>query len=108
MTGELRAFEAYLIFDFAEDRAAAQHALETVERWRKSFKLRDQVLAREKRAEEAIRVVVRLAFEEYERLAFERWLERIPREEAFAGAGREMIHATDERFRRAADWFGPV
>ena len=106
MPGEARAFEAYLIFDFGQDRMAAEEAVAAVEGWRGSFKLRDQLLAREKPAEEGIRVVVRLAFEEFERLGFERWLQRIPGEEVFARAGLEMIRSGDERFGWAVEWFG--
>lgn len=105
MVGETRAFEAYLIFDFGEDRMAAQQGLATVEQWRKSFKLRDQLEARLRLAEEGARVAVHLAFEEFEKLAFERWLERIPREEVFAPAGVEVIRPGDERFRWAGEWF---
>lgn len=106
MAGETRAFAAYLIFDFGEDRSAAEQALSVLEQWRKSFKLRDQLLAREMTVEEGTRVTVRLAFEEFEKLAFERWLERIPREELFARAGLEIIRPGDERFRWVGEWFG--
>lgn len=108
MAGEARPLEAYLIFDFGEDRGGAEQAVATVENWRRWFKLRDRLVVREKPAAEGIRVVVRLAFEEFERLAFERWLERIPREDIFTRAGLEIIRPGDERFGWAAEWFGPV
>ena len=103
-----RGFAAYLIFDFGKERRAARAALAQVELWSQLFKLHGQLLAREKLAGESAQVVVCLKFEEFEKLAFERWLERIPREEMFACARQELIRSGDERFAWAGEWFGPV
>ena len=105
---EAPSFSAYLIFDFGEDHVAAERALGQVEQWVRAFKLHGQLLARARRTGEQTRLLVRLAFEEFEQLAFERWLERIPREAVFAGAEVATVRPGDALFAWACEWFGPV
>lgn len=105
---EAPRFFAYLIFDFGDDHVAAERARNQIEQWVRAFKLHGQLLARARRTGEQSRLLVRLAFEEFEQLAFERWLERIPREAVFASAELATVRPGDSLFEWACEWFGAV
>lgn len=52
-----------------------------------------------------IRLLVRLAFSDHEKLSHQRWLERIPAEEPFKSARGQMIRTGDPEFPETADLF---
>lgn len=106
MGAEAASFRAYLIFDFGADIENARRAVAQVEHWGKAFKLHGQMRAREQPSGGRITVVVRLEFEEFEKLAFERWLARIPSEDVFATAELEILRGGEERFKQVEGWFG--
>ena len=52
-----------------------------------------------------IRILIRLTFSDHEKLSHQRWLDRIPAEEAFKSAKGETIRQTDADFAKTAELF---
>ena len=52
-----------------------------------------------------IRILIRLSFSDHEKLSHQRWLDRIPAEEAFKSAKSETIRQTDAGFAKTAELF---
>lgn len=52
-----------------------------------------------------VRVLIRLAFSDHEKLSYQRWLDRIPSEEPFKSAKGETIRHSDASFAKTADLF---
>jgi hypothetical protein len=52
-----------------------------------------------------IRVLVRLAFSDHEKLSHQRWLDRIPAEEPFKSVGTETVRAGEPNFAKTAELF---
>lgn len=52
-----------------------------------------------------IRILIRLSFSDHEKLSHQRWLDRIPAEEAFRSAKSETIRQTDAGFAKTAELF---
>ena len=83
--------ETYLVFEFDEP-AWAEQAEAQITEWVKGFRIAfGQLAARREQRGHGATLVVRLGFSEHERLAYERWQERIPREPPFARAQRWAV-----------------
>lgn len=54
---------------------------------------------------ERLRVLVRLEFSDHEKLSYHRWLERIPAEEPFRAAAKQMLSRGQEGFDEALRLF---
>jgi hypothetical protein len=52
-----------------------------------------------------IRVFVRLAFSDHEKLSYQRWLDRIPTEEPFKSAQGETVRSGQSEFEKASEQF---
>jgi hypothetical protein len=52
-----------------------------------------------------IRLLVRLAFSDHEKMSHQRWLSRIPAEDAFKSAQAETVHSGGPAFRQASELF---
>ncbi|MGC2332896.1 MAG: hypothetical protein WA581_15695 [Candidatus Acidiferrales bacterium] len=52
-----------------------------------------------------IRVFVRLAFSDHEKLSYQRWLNRIPTEEPFKSAQGETVRSGQSEFEKASEQF---
>lgn len=63
--------------------------------------------AKEGKAERAgtVRLFVRLAFSDHEKLSHQRWLDRIPAEEPFKSAKSETVRAGDAAFAKTSETF---
>jgi len=61
----------------------------------------------EEKAEPAarVRVFVRLAFSDHEKLSYQRWLDRIPIEEPFKSAKGEKVRSGESEFTRVSEKF---
>jgi hypothetical protein len=120
--------QSYLIFDFKTDEQAAQQARHRLEAWRQAFRLGKKLELKFERkpveapaapspgeekpaAEDAqtdaeeFRLIVRLDFSDHERLSHHRWLDRIPAEDPFKSAGKEVVRHGEKRFEATREWF---
>jgi len=52
-----------------------------------------------------VKLLLRLAFSDHEKLTFQRWLDRIPNEEPFKGAKPQMVRSGDPEHFRVAELF---
>lgn len=52
-----------------------------------------------------VRVLVRLAFSDHEKISNQRWLDRIPAEEPFKSAQAETVHPGDAAFDQTSELF---
>ncbi|HTR46919.1 MAG TPA: hypothetical protein VMM16_05985 [Verrucomicrobiae bacterium] len=52
-----------------------------------------------------VRLLVRLHFSDHEKLTHQRWLDRLPAEEAFQSAKAEIVRTGDPEFPKAAERF---
>lgn len=52
-----------------------------------------------------VRVLVRLAFSDHEKISNQRWLDRIPAEEPFKSAKAETVHPGDASFDQTSELF---
>jgi hypothetical protein len=61
----------------------------------------------EEKAEPAarVRVFLRLAFSDHEKLSYQRWLDRIPTEEPFKSAEGETVRSGQSEFEKASEQF---
>jgi hypothetical protein len=120
---------AFIVFDFGTNEEASQQARHRVEGWKQGFRLGNKLLmkfergnAGKKDAEETkpqgksskdkvddksenVRVLVRLDFSDHEKLSFHRWLERIPKEEAFKPASSKVVRQGDTDFSETQKLF---
>lgn len=55
--------------------------------------------------EARVRVFVRLAFSDHEKLSHQRWLDRIPTEEPFKSAQGETVRSGQSEFEKASEQF---
>jgi hypothetical protein len=121
--------QSYLIFDFKTDETAAQRARHRLEAWRQAFRLGKKLELKFERkpgdnsgapspeekpagggeakveSREAIRLIVRLDFSDHERLSHHRWLERIPGEEPFKSAEKQVVRHGEEQFEATRELF---
>jgi hypothetical protein len=119
--------QSILIFDFKSNEESAQAAWHRLESWKKGFRLGNKLSAKFERtleeppaeepakktkkkseAEEEtshIRLLVRLAFSDHEKLSYTRWLDRIPTEEPFKSAKHELHNQNDEGYDKAQELF---
>ncbi|MFQ5817222.1 MAG: hypothetical protein ACE5H2_04590 [Terriglobia bacterium] len=88
--------ETFLLLTF-RDHTAARQACEQIAKWVKAFHLAHGQLAA-RRDVDANRVYVRLNFEAHEVSAYQRWLERIPREAQIAQAEEKTFLEGTEGF----------
>ncbi|HXW17423.1 MAG TPA: hypothetical protein VEJ39_03930 [Candidatus Acidoferrales bacterium] len=111
---------AYVVADFGANEEAAQLARHRVEGWKQAFRLGNKILLKFDRSEGAaeasgkeaaksgkkkdgekgsgagkIVVLIRLDFSDHEKLSFQRWLERIPKEELFQPAKNKIVRHGD-------------
>ena len=52
-----------------------------------------------------VRVLLRLAFSDHDKISNQRWLDRIPAEEPFKSAKAETVHPGDEAFSKTSELF---
>ena len=52
-----------------------------------------------------VRVLLRLAFSDHEKISNQRWLDRIPAEEPFKSAQAETVHSGDAAFDQTSELF---
>jgi hypothetical protein len=52
-----------------------------------------------------VRLFIRLAFSDHEKLSYQRWFDRIPGEEPFKSAKGETVRAGDTEFAKTAETF---
>ncbi len=121
--------QSYLVFDFKTDETAAQQARHRLEAWRQAFRLGKKLELKferkpadnsgaaspkekssgeaeaEAEPREAIRLIVRLDFSDHERLSHHRWLERIPGEEPFKSAAKQVVRHGEEQFAATRELF---
>jgi hypothetical protein len=126
--------QTYLVFDFGANEDAVQLARHKLEAWKQAFRLGEKLLFKferkaaqekappvaaakqtrgktkpkqeEKTEQEAsVQLLVRLDFSEHERLSYQRWLQRIPREEPFAALAPAIVSRNDVQFARTRDLF---
>ena len=119
--------QSILIFDFKSNEESAQTAWHRIESWKKGFRLGNKLTAKFERtleepsteepakktkkksdAEEEtshIRLLIRLAFSDHEKLSYTRWLDRIPTEEPFKSAKHELHNQNDEGYDKAQELF---
>jgi inactivated superfamily I helicase len=120
----------YIAFDFGTDEDAAQKARQRVERWTQSFRLGKKILLKFERtdgaaasdekdsaasgkakkeksgeASEKISVLIRLDFSDHEKLSYQRWLDRIPKEEVFKPAKGKVVRAGESDFAKTETLF---
>jgi len=125
---------SFLIFDFGSNEEAAQQARHKVEGWKQAFRLGNKILLKFEREENEsepgdargsdakakkpakkesekpepgsrIRLLIRLDFSDHEKLSHQRWLDRIPAEEAFKPAKSETVRAGEPRFATTSEHF---
>ncbi len=71
-----------------------------------SGKARAKAEKKEKDAPAArVRVFVRLAFSDHEKLSYQRWLDRIPTEEPFKSVQGETVRSGQSEFEKASEQF---
>ncbi len=127
--------QSILVFDFGTNEEAAQQARHKIDGWKQAFRLGNKMLLKFEReeaaapaAEEAkaskqkagsksekegekadaparVRLLVRLAFSDHEKLSHQRWLDRIPSEEPFKSAKGETIRSGDDNFAKTSELF---
>lgn len=107
--------QSYLIFDFGTNEEAAQQARHRIEGWKQAFRLGEKMRLKFERqkpektdGKERVRLIVRLDFSDHERLSHHRWLERIPSEQPFDSAGKQIIRHGDGAFASTAELFGSL
>jgi len=52
-----------------------------------------------------VKLLLRLAFSDHEKLTYQRWLDRIPNEEPFKGAKPQMVRSGDREQSKVAELF---
>ncbi len=121
---------AYVVSDFGANEEAAQLARHRVEGWKQAFRLGNKLLLKFDRGEDAaaasdkeasksgkkkdgekggsaekIVVLIRLDFSDHEKLSFQRWLDRIPKEEVFQPAKSKIVRHGDAELARIEERF---
>ena len=102
--------ETYMVFEFEEAELVGQ-ARARIDEWVKTFRIAfGQLKAAEQKQGQSAKLIVRLAFGEHEKFAYERWLNRLPQETPFAQARVRLVRPTDpdfapleEQFRRLTE-----
>jgi hypothetical protein len=119
--------QAILIFDFANNEESAQQAWHRAQGWKKGFRLGNKLQLKfertledsaseekpsksKKKSEAAedssrIRLLIRLAFSDHEKLSYTRWLDRIPTEEPFKTVEHEVHHQNEPDFDKTVELF---
>ncbi|HEV2389000.1 MAG TPA: hypothetical protein VGS20_17300 [Candidatus Acidoferrales bacterium] len=113
--------QSLLIFDFGSDEQAAQQARHRLDGWRQAFRLGDRVKSKFERkpAEppaagteppaqappDGFRLLVRLEFSDHEKLSYQRWFDRIPSEEPFKAAARQVLRRGQDGYAEAEELF---
>jgi hypothetical protein len=117
----------FIVFDFGTNEEASQQARHRVEGWKQGYRLGNKLLIKFEReggasktgaddsgkskkkidAEkpEKVRVLIRLDFSDHEKLSFNRWLERIPKEEAFKPAKSKTVKHGETEFEELEKLF---
>jgi len=72
---------------------------------RKAKRAEDQPDEKPEATNGRIRVLIRLAFSDHEKLSHQRWLDRIPAEEPFKLAETETVRGGDPDFAQTAELF---
>jgi len=127
--------QSILVFDFGTNEEAAQQARHKIDGWKQAFRLGNKMLLKFEREEAAapaadeaksskqkagskskkeaekadaparVRLLLRLAFSDHEKLSHQRWLDRIPTEEPFKSAKGETIRSGDDNFAKTSELF---
>ena len=120
----------FIVFDFGTNEEASQQARHRVEGWKQGYRLGNKLLIKFEReggaskadaddtndsgkskkkidAEklEKVRVLIRLDFSDHEKLSFNRWLERIPKEEVFKPAKSKTVKQGETEFEELEKLF---
>ena len=99
-----------------------QQARQRIENWQRGFRLGNKIVLQVERpdADEAsgakkegkaatsgasIRVLVRVDFSDHEKLSRQRWLERIPADDAFKSAKHQKISPADANYAETEEAF---
>ena len=103
---------SYLIFDFGGSEDAAQQARQRLENWARGFRLGNKLAmqfdrdAEEgKEAQPGVRMIVRVDFSDHEKLSRQRWLERIPADEAFKSHEPRLVSPGDAAYAETEERF---
>lgn len=112
--------QSLLIFDFGPNEQAAQQARHQIDAWRQAFRLGDRVKTKFERQEPeppaeaaapaetpaaGFRLLVRLEFSDHEKLSYHRWFDRIPAEEPFKAAARQVLRRGQDGYDAAEELF---
>jgi len=101
----MRVEETYIVFEFERPELAGQ-ARARIDEWVKAFRIAfGQLKAAEQEQGQGVRLIVRLAFGEHERFAYERWLNRLSQETPFAQARVRLVKPTDPNFAHLEEQF---
>jgi hypothetical protein len=123
----------YMQFDFGKDEQKAQAARHKLETWKQAFRLDKKLVYKLERIEdgaaavtekpektkgkgkskeepesaatEHVKLLLRLAFSNHEKLSETRWVDRIPSEEPFHSAKPEVVKIGDTRFAEVEKQF---
>lgn len=122
----------FLIFDFGVAEEAAQQARHRIEGWKQGFRLgkklqfkferqlsgqaedsgaedagkpMSQKKSTEAEPSERIRLILRLDFSNHEKHVAQTWIDRIPADEAFKSAKREVIRQNEAAFEETSEFF---
>jgi hypothetical protein len=120
----------FIVFDFGTNEEASQQARHRVEGWKQGYRLGNKLLIKFEREggaskadaddtndsgkpkkkidtgkPEKVRVLIRLDFSDHEKLSFNRWLERIPKEEAFKLAKSKTVKQGETEFEELEKLF---
>ena len=129
-----RMAQFILVFDFGTNENAAQQARRKVDGWKQGFRLGDKITLKFERedvesngdapekasaklskktgamkkdadANGNVKVLVKLAFSDHEKISQQRWLDRIPTEEPFKSAKGTSLKEGEEKFAETSDLF---
>jgi hypothetical protein len=120
----------FIVFDFGTNEEASQQARHRVEGWKQGYRLGNKLLIKferqgvegktdandakdsgkpKKKADaekpEKVRLLIRLDFSDHEKLSFNRWLERIPKEETFKPAKGKTVRQGETEFEELEKLF---
>jgi len=96
-----------LKFDREEAAGKREEAASSADRPHKKAAAKKSAEEKGDSAEPATRVklLLRLAFSDHEKLTYQRWLDRIPNEEPFKGAKPQMVRSGDPEHSKVAELF---
>lgn len=126
--------QCILVFDFGTNEDAVQQAKRKVESWKQGFRLGHKMTLKFEREDPAeaengdasekpsakdkkktgakkadgsgrVKLLLKLAFSDHEKISQQRWLDRVPTEEPFKSAKGETLRESDAGFATASERF---